>query len=267
MDTDPVNLPFATMPKNLYIRTEARDRADQEPTELFKALTESDDPNAWTKGEVLGPLRDKLRMAFDGADVVRRFDGSDVVTKDELVPITGTDKPAVLGKDGEPVMFSRVCTPRFVKDLAEMSLAPQKLDCLIAEAGEDLAREVARMLYHYLKEQAKLTELYDGDELATQPELTSGDYILFGHPHVFEDEDAFEDSEHDTCPFDDAHRFELYAIPRSAIITYRRLTEPDVWIKRDAYMVEVSCHMIVGARMSNLKGLRRFTWGPRSVHR
>lgn len=263
----PVSLPFATFPPNLYIRVRPDENRGGDSSALFDALTQNPDPDAWAEQSILEPLTHKMRVKFNEADTVRQIEAPSVVASHDLVAIEGTDKPAVFGEDDKPMMFSRVTTPRYTKDLAELRLTPRKIDELIIKSGTDLGQEVTRLFLKSLLDTAKLTELYALEDIYRESAPADSRSKLLIMPHtdtrIMVHPDTLEELNprpENAVACTDLSLTELFVLPPNIKITYRHLDAPTIWLERTAYMVEFFCYLTVGARISNLKGLRRYVW-------
>lgn len=276
MNKPSMDIPFSTMPINQYIRVSAHEGEvgglRPGPTPLYRALMKECSPLGWANTDITAPLLRKMRAKFEEADLLRKVGGQipGAVRLDELMQMKGTDKPAVLGKDEKPIVFTRITTPRYTKDTSELGLRPDLIDKIIIQSGVDMADTVARAFIASLDVWIKKL-----DPLVSNPLLPSRDlcrvdelnndankertFSLVVHPETIEDGLAVPENVTDIHVSKVAPRSQVYVMPNSMIISYRNLHRPQFWIERTAFMVEFYCWVDAGATLSNAEGLCSFS--------
>ncbi len=256
------DIPFATIPQNVYIRSEPSEETElgsRIPSALWIALTRDSNPNAWMAPAVLNPLQAHMRRLFREGDLMGRFTNPTPVSDDELVAIEGTDKPYIPDGDDGVIRFTRVVTPKFVKDLVELRLTPRLIDKMIAEAGTALAREMTSMFLESLRKHSCGDMPVDAPESMSDYSSVMKNSTLIAHPDVLEALTVPAGAAEGIACADVAPT-EAYVVPCTVDITYRHLTPPQLWIERKAFMLEFFCYLEPGATIKNTDGLHRFTW-------
>ena len=264
---DAQDLPFSTLPQNVYVRSHPFDEARKEPTDLYRALQEDIDPTAWANPEISLPLAEKLRARFyEVRPVICQLGPvSPSVEDHELVAMEGTDKPSISdGEDGN-IMFTRIVTPRYTKDLAELRMTPAVVDETIIEGGALIAREMDSKFRHSLDRAVidhGLSDFSHSEPEDAREEIlrsVTPEHTLVGHLDTLLELDPSE-----TCrickqiPFELVARDLLFSIPPEAKFSVRFLKRPTFWIPRTAFMVEFFCYTEVGAKMLHTDGIRRY---------